>query len=176
GKRTFLTEDIAALGLGKVRFPITATPPPRTWETNFRLGSAANSLRKLGLICVTMGGAFLPPYGDCSAMKIASVAEVKSQFSAFLKASEGEPVVVTRNGRPVAVIVGVQDGDEIERLLMACSPHLQAILERSRRQFREGQWLSEGEFWSQFERSPPSKGSAKPKKRAAPDGRGATNR
>ncbi|MBW3540280.1 MAG: type II toxin-antitoxin system Phd/YefM family antitoxin [Planctomycetes bacterium] len=38
-------------------------------------------------------------------MKVASVAEVKSQFSAFLKASEAGPVVVTRNGRPVAVIV-----------------------------------------------------------------------
>ena len=60
-------------------------------------------------------------------MKIASVAEVKSQLSAFLKASEGGPVVVTRNGRPVAVIVGVQDEDEIERLLMAYSPHLRAI-------------------------------------------------
>ena len=63
-------------------------------------------------------------------MKIASVAEVKSQFSAFLKASEGGPVVVTRNGRPVSVIVGVQDEDEIERLLLAYSPHLRAILER----------------------------------------------
>src|SRR5947209_19114982 len=71
-------------------------------------------------------------------MKIASVAEIKSQFSAFLKASEGGPVVVTRNGRPVAVIVGVQDEDEIERLLMAYSPHLRAILDRSRQQFRKG--------------------------------------
>ena len=71
-------------------------------------------------------------------MKIASVAEVKSRFSAFLKASEGGPVVVTRNGRPVAVIVGIQDEDEIERLLMAYSPHLRAILDRSRQQFREG--------------------------------------
>ena len=107
-------------------------------------------------------------------MKIASVAEVKSQFSAFLKATEGGPVVVTRNGRPVAVIVGVQDEDEIERLLMAYSPHLRAILERSRQQFRAGQWLSEEEFWSQFEDTQPSKGSAKPKKKraernAAPD-------
>ena len=107
-------------------------------------------------------------------MKIASVAQVKSQFSAFLKASEGGPVVVTRNGRPVAVIVGVQDEDEIERLLMAYSPHLRAILERSRQQFRDGQWLSEEEFWSQFEHAKPSKGSAKPKKKraepnAAPD-------
>ncbi len=57
-------------------------------------------------------------------MKIASVAEVQSQFSAFLKASEARPVIVTRNGKPVAVIVGVQDEDEIERLLMAYSPRL----------------------------------------------------
>jgi prevent-host-death family protein len=107
-------------------------------------------------------------------MKIASVAEVKAQFSAFLRASENGPVVVTRNGRPVAVIVGVQDEDEIERLLMAYSPHLRAILDRSRQQFREGQWLSEEEFWSQFKHAKPSKRSAKPKKKraepnAAPD-------
>jgi prevent-host-death family protein len=96
-------------------------------------------------------------------MKIASVAEVKSQLSAFLKASEAGPVVVTRNGRAVAVIVGVQDEDEIERLLMAYSPRLRAILDRSRQQFREGKWLGEEEFWSQFEHAKPSKGSAKPK-------------
>ena len=100
-------------------------------------------------------------------MKIASVAEVKSQFNAFLKASEGGPIVVTRNGRPVAVIVGVQNEEEIERLLMAYSPHLRAILERSRQQFRKGQWLSEEEFWSQFEHSQPSKGPAKLKKTRA---------
>jgi prevent-host-death family protein len=82
-------------------------------------------------------------------MKIASVAEVKSQFSAFLKASAGGPIVVTRNGRPVAVIVGVQDEDEIERLLMAYSPRLQAILEASRKQFRDGDVLSHEEFWTE---------------------------
>src|SRR5437588_8928083 len=98
-------------------------------------------------------------------MKIASVAEIKSQFSAFLKASEGGPVVVTRNGRPVAVIVGVRDEDEIERLLMAYSPHLRAILEHSRRQFRDGLSLNEEEFWSQFDQAPPSKAPAKPRKK-----------
>src|SRR5271169_1690534 len=112
-------------------------------------------------------GALIHWRGRGAAMKIASVAEVKSQFSAFLKASEGGPVVVTRNGRPVAVIVGVQDEDEIERLLMAYSPHLRAILERSRQQFRDGQWLSEAEFWSQLENAQPSKRSAKTKKKRA---------
>jgi prevent-host-death family protein len=92
-------------------------------------------------------------------MRIASVAEVKSKFSAFLKASDDGPVVVTRNGRPVAVIVGVHDEDEIERLLMAYSPRLKSILDRSRQQIRNGQSLNEEEFWSQFEatRSGPAK-------------------
>lgn len=100
-------------------------------------------------------------------MKIASVAEVKSQLSAYLKASESGPVVVTRNGRPVAVIVGVQDEDEIERLLMAYSPHLRAILERSRQQYRDGQWLGEEEFWTELEQTPPSKGPAKARRKRA---------
>lgn len=82
-------------------------------------------------------------------MKIASVAEIKSQFSAYVKASAGGPVIVTRNGRPVAVIVGVQDEDEIERLLMAYSPRLQAILATSRRQISEGDVVSEDELWTE---------------------------
>ena len=98
-------------------------------------------------------------------MKIASVAEVKSQFSAFLKASEGGPIVVTRNGRPVAVIVGVQDEEDIESVLMTYSPQLRAILERSRRQIREGLSLNEDEFWSQMEEPPSSKGMIKRKKK-----------
>jgi prevent-host-death family protein len=90
-------------------------------------------------------------------MKIASVAQIKSQFSSFLKASESGPVVVTRNGKAVAVIVGVQDDEEIERLLMAYSPRLQAILEKSRKQIREGQVLSHEEIWGVVEASRVSK-------------------
>ncbi len=100
-------------------------------------------------------------------MKIASVAEVKGQFSAFLKSSEGGPVVVTRNGRPVAVIVGVQDEDEIERLLMAYSPRLRTILDTSRQQYRAGKWRNEEEFWSKVARDQASKAPAKAKRKRA---------
>ena len=101
-------------------------------------------------------------------MKIASVAEIKSQFSAFLKASEAGPVVVTRNGRAVAVIVGVQDEDEVERLLMAYSPRLQAILEASRKQIREGDVLSHDEFWAEVGASRTSKPRRRAKKEHRP--------
>ncbi len=103
-------------------------------------------------------------------MKIASVAEIKSQFSAFLKASESGPVVVTRNGRPVAVIVGVQDEDEIERLLMAYSPQLQAVLEASRRRVREGDVLGHEEFWAEVEASRDSKRRGRKRKPVTPAG------
>lgn len=60
----------------------------------------------------------------------------------------------------------MRDENEIEWPLMAYSPCLRAILERSRQPFREGQWLSEEEFWSQLEHTQPSK----PKKRAERSG------
>src|SRR5438309_681582 len=72
-------------------------------------------------------------------------------------ASERGPVVITRNGRAVAVLIGIQDEDEIERLLMAYSPQLRAILDKSRQQIREGQYLSHEEFWAQFKVPQPAK-------------------
>ncbi len=82
-------------------------------------------------------------------MKIASLVEIEAQLGSFLKTIKDGPVLVTRNGRPVAVIVGVQDEDEVERLLMAYSPRLQAILEESRKQIREGDVLNHEEFWKE---------------------------
>ena len=84
-------------------------------------------------------------------MKIASVADVKARFSAFLKASEHGPVIVTRNGRPAAVLLSVQDEDEIERLILAYSPKFQKILGAARRQIREGQGIPHEDFWKEVE-------------------------
>lgn len=101
-------------------------------------------------------------------MKSASMGEVKSQFSAFVKACESAPVVVTRNGKPVAVLVGIEDNDEIERLLMANSPRLQAILAQSRKSIREGRGIPRDEFWKKLGQDRKAKrgGKAKAKRRA----------
>ena len=61
-------------------------------------------------------------------MKVASLAEVRAHFDAYVRASAKEPILVTRNGKPVAVVLAVADEGELERLLMAHSPKLQAIL------------------------------------------------
>lgn len=100
-------------------------------------------------------------------MKIASVAEVKAQFSAYLKESEQGLVIVTRNGRPVAALVAVQDDEELERLVLAHSARLRAILETSRQQIREGQGIGHEEFWREMEEKP-SKGRGRSRKESVP--------
>ena len=80
-------------------------------------------------------------------MKIASVANVKAKLSGYIKASKGGPVVVTKNCKPVAVLLSMQDEDEIERLLMAYSPRLQKILQAAEKQIRTGKGITHKDFW-----------------------------
>src|SRR5438874_13727777 len=80
-------------------------------------------------------------------MKIASVADIKARLSDYLKESEQGPVVVTRNGKAVAVLLAVTDDDELERLVLAHSPKFQALLDKSRRQIEETGGIPHEQFW-----------------------------
>ena len=84
-------------------------------------------------------------------MRIASVADVKAKFSGYLKASEQGPVVVTKNGRSVAMLLSIKDEDEIERMLLAHSPKFQCILDLAEQQIREGKGIKHEDFWREVE-------------------------
>ena len=87
-------------------------------------------------------------------MKIASVADVKARLSAYIQASAEGPVIITRNGKPAAVLLAVQDEDELERLVLAYSPKLHALLEAARQQLRETGGIRHDEFWQEVEEDP----------------------
>jgi prevent-host-death family protein len=84
-------------------------------------------------------------------MKIASVADVKTHLSAYLKESQEGPVIVTRNGKAVAVLLAVTDADELERLVLAHSPKFQALLDKSRRRIEETGGVPHDVFWREVE-------------------------
>src|SRR6266404_3831467 len=84
-------------------------------------------------------------------MKIASVADIKAHLSAYLKESQHGPIVVTRNGKAVAVLLAVTDEDELERLVLAHSPKFQALLDKSRRQIEETGGITHEQFWGDVE-------------------------
>ena len=85
-------------------------------------------------------------------MKIAPLAEVKAKLSAYIETSQTEgPVIITRNGKAVAVLIAPKDEDDLESLVLARSPRFLARLERARRSIRQGRGLSEAEFWAAVE-------------------------
>jgi prevent-host-death family protein len=84
-------------------------------------------------------------------MKIAPVVEVKAKFSAYLDESKNGPIIVTKNGKPVAVLLAVTDEEELERLILVYSPKFQAILEKSKAQIRAGSGLAHEDFWEDVE-------------------------
>jgi prevent-host-death family protein len=84
-------------------------------------------------------------------MKIAPVADVKARFSAYLKESEEGPVIVTRNGKPVAVLISMEDDEELERIILAYSPKFQSLLEKSRKQIQEKGGIPQKDFWKGVE-------------------------
>ncbi len=84
-------------------------------------------------------------------MNIAPLADVKARFSAYIKKIQKEPVIVTKNGRPVAIMVGISDEDDLERIMLAVSPKFQAMLDEAERLIRETGGFSHDEVWAQVE-------------------------
>ena len=87
-------------------------------------------------------------------MRIASVTDVKAKLRGYIEASKTGPVIVTKNGRPVAVLVSMEDEEEIERMLLAYSPKLRRILQTAEKQIRAGRGIKHQYFWQEFAPEP----------------------
>lgn len=85
-------------------------------------------------------------------MRIAPLADVKARLSAYLDecATQG-PIVITRNGRAVAVILAPANDEDLENLILARSPRFQALLNKSRQSIHAGKGLSRKDFWQAVE-------------------------
>ena len=65
-------------------------------------------------------------------MKSVSLAEARSDIEALLDSAQKERVLITRAGKPTAVIVGVESYDE-EDLALARAPEFWRMIEQRRR-------------------------------------------
>lgn len=84
-------------------------------------------------------------------MKIAPLAEVRNRFSAFIDESQESPVVVTRNGRPVALIAAISDDDDLDALLLANNPRFVKLLDTARERVRTNGGVSLADFRNRIE-------------------------
>lgn len=84
-------------------------------------------------------------------MKIAPIADVKAKLSEYVAASQKGPIVITKNGKPAAALVAIGNDDDLEMILLANSPRLQKILERSERSISAGKAIPHDDFWRKME-------------------------
>lgn len=80
-------------------------------------------------------------------MNIASIANVKARLSAYIKESEEGPVIITRNGHPVAALVPVLEEDDLERLVLAYTPRFRQLIEAADQRIKETGGIKHDDFW-----------------------------
>jgi antitoxin (DNA-binding transcriptional repressor) of toxin-antitoxin stability system len=89
---------------------------------------------------------------DKFAMRTATLAKVKEGLASYIDQCEDEgPLVITRNGKAVAVLFVPIDEDDIERFILPRLPRFQAMLDHAEKSIDEGKGLSHEEFWKAAE-------------------------
>ncbi len=87
-------------------------------------------------------------------MKIAPLTDVKEQLSAYVEEAQNDgPIVITRDGKAVAVLIVPTNDEDLENLLLSRSPRLQAILNQSRQSIKVGKGLTADGFWDAVEQT-----------------------
>ncbi len=84
-----------------------------------------------------------------AAMKTVSAAKIAAQFDDYLEASREQPVLVTRNGKPIAVLLAVQDKADAEQLALSRSRSLSSVLEEAHEQIQKGDGIPHDQFWQE---------------------------
>ncbi|MBI1832210.1 MAG: type II toxin-antitoxin system prevent-host-death family antitoxin [Planctomycetes bacterium] len=100
-------------------------------------------------------------------MKTASAAKMAAQFDDYLTVSQEQPVLITRNGKVIAVLMAVQDKAEAEQLVVRNARTLRSIFEKANEQLEKGEGIPHDEFWRQVEQSRRAKRTRSRKKPGA---------
>lgn len=82
-------------------------------------------------------------------MKTATATKVAAQFNDYLEASRQQPVVVTRNGKPVAVLISVRNRSEAERISRGQPRSLRSIFQEATEQIEQHGAIPFDQFWQE---------------------------
>ena len=85
-------------------------------------------------------------------MRIAPLAEVKNRLSAYIDAARESAIVVTRNGKPVALLTSILEEDDLDSLLLAHDRKFVRLLAQARERVHGGHYLTNEQFWRELQR------------------------
>ena len=82
-------------------------------------------------------------------MKIVSLSEVKARFSYYVDACAESPVIVTRNGKPVAALTAIADEADLDSIFLAHNPRFRKMLEDADQRISKTGVIAHEDFWQQ---------------------------
>jgi prevent-host-death family protein len=74
-------------------------------------------------------------------MKMVALSTVKGHLSEYLRLAEKSPVVITRHGKPVGVLIGFSSEEDWFEYRLQNDPRFLDRIEAARRDLRKGQGM-----------------------------------
>lgn len=75
-------------------------------------------------------------------MKQVSIEEVKNNLSGYLQIAKKEYVIITKNGIPAGILIGLEDSEDGWEELLLREPRFQERVARARQSLRQGKGIS----------------------------------
>ena len=96
-------------------------------------------------------------------MKTVSAAKFAAEFNDYLEASLQQPVLITRNGKPVAMLLAVHDKANAEQLA-GRARSLRSVFQEAHEQLEKGGGIPHDQFWQEVAQNRRAQGRARTKR------------
>ena len=83
-------------------------------------------------------------------MKQVSIDEVKNDLSGYLQLAEMESVIITRDGQPVGILIGLEDPEDWWEELMIREPVFEAEIAQARQSLKDGKGITIEELRAKY--------------------------
>ncbi|MFB2934870.1 type II toxin-antitoxin system Phd/YefM family antitoxin [Aerosakkonemataceae cyanobacterium BLCC-F154] len=83
-------------------------------------------------------------------MKQVPIEEIKNDLSGYLEIAEKERIVITRDGKPVGILIGLEDTEDWWEELLLRDPRFEAEVAQARQSLRECKGISIEEMRAKY--------------------------
>jgi prevent-host-death family protein len=84
-------------------------------------------------------------------MKNVSIDEAINNLSGYLQIAQKEYVIITKNGLPAGILIGIEESEDWWEELLLREPHFQERVARARQSLREGKGISIEQLREKYE-------------------------
>jgi prevent-host-death family protein len=83
-------------------------------------------------------------------MKQVPIDEVKTNLSSYLQIAERESVIITRDGQPVGILIGLEGAEDWWEELMLRDPRFEEEIAQARQSLKKGKGISIEEMKAKY--------------------------